>query len=245
MLSDIYAEGAEFLPEFRGAAVEDYAGHAGAFGAFDVHGGVVDEQAFFRLQGEFLEEAFIDAALGFYELLVGGDECAVKILAAGDAVPVLVLAIARVGEQIDAAARRFEVADNVGHAGHGVDGSVPAVNEAVYLVVQLGGDTGAHDLRGLRVRQGAAVHFRPFEGEIDIVHEDAALLPFRADGIEEAVEVPTRTLRENTFHHNCILRSYPLTDFIITCCTLDAINYCFAVTLIIAFATATASSTVL
>ena len=83
----------QLAAQVRRVAVKDNTGHTGVFRRLNVGRGVVDEQAILRLQTELLEKRLIDGVLRLQQVVVRGDKRTAEVLAAGNVVPVGVLAL--------------------------------------------------------------------------------------------------------------------------------------------------------
>ena len=118
------------------------------------------------------------------------------------------LPVACVGEQVYAVACFLQLAYKLRHAGDGQNRPVPAVDQQVRLLVQPLGEAAAHARGGFLLGHGAAIHLRPFEREIDVVHKRPPVRGLHADGVKEIVPVELQQdiahVKNDVFYHQTI-----------------------------------------
>ena len=123
------------------------------------------------------------------------------------------LTAAGVGEKIHAVSRLFQVAHQLLHAGNGEDGTIPPVNQQMRCFVKPLGKTAAHAFGRLGLRHGAAIHPRPLQREIDVVHQQLSVRAPNAHGVEEVVLVKAEQnvahVENDVFDHQTIF-TFPL-----------------------------------
>ena len=79
-LGEANAQRLHLPAKFAGIAMEDNTGHTGAFGTFDVLGGIVDKQAFLGNETEGLIQQTVDFRFRLDQLHIGGNQRSVEVL---------------------------------------------------------------------------------------------------------------------------------------------------------------------